>query len=201
MSQALNIKRIQIIKNNRAVNEQSYWLSCFLKKAHEISKSDDPKAQNYTEKNLDLFNHLSFDLLTLENTIIAFCGVYNGNRFPTGVFRILNRCYVHTDHRSKKLGTFSQLNSQLLLPLQLQEFQDQIKLGFASREGINGRLFLEKWSALQLNRKWSTSDHLYHVAPQSDESTAFQYICYHGDSSYLDKMNYTSISEWKARYL
>lgn len=201
MSIASNLKRIQIVKNNSAVNEQSEWISRFLKKAYEISKSDDPKAQNYSEKNLDLLNHLSFDLLAIDDNIIAFCGIYNGHRFPTGVFRILNRCYVAPDHRVKKLGNFSQLNSQKLLPIQLQEFQQEIKLGFASREGINGHLFLEKWSSLQKNLHWTVSDHLYHVAPQSNKSTAFQHICYYGDPSYLKNIHHISPAVWKARYL
>lgn len=194
-------KRINIVHNHKFTAENLEWRDKLEKLSHKIQLSLDKKKANYSLEKIDLLGHLTFDLLTLEDQIVSFCGLYSGNRFQPGVYRALNRCYVFPQARTKKIGNFSNLNSTYLLPLQLIEFSDAIKFCFISREGKRGNLFLQKWQKLiKTSEHWSISNNLIHVAPHSQKSSAYQYICYKGPSHFLNGFHQISPREWETRY-
>lgn len=144
----------------------------------EISNGSDRLAHNYSLKNMDLPGHLSFDvLIDKHNNIISFSGVYNGGRYPEGVYRILNRTWVAKEARVSH-GSFKYLTSKYILPAQLKNFSADLKLIFVSRANTAGRLFLKKWQSRQNpEENWQVSENLVQVVPGVHKKSCFQYIC------------------------
>lgn len=144
----------------------------------KISAQSFAKAINYLPENMDLAGHLSFDLLVdSNNRILSFAGVYNGGRYPEGVYRVLNRTWVSEALRVQH-GAFPYLSSRLILPVQLQALAGQLKLIFVSRESLRGRLFLQKWKQNQPDSElWNVSDKLVQVVPGVKNQSCFQFIC------------------------
>lgn len=183
------------------MEDQQPWLARFKILLSQISSGNDKKKNNYTLEKIDLAGHLSFDLLTLDEKIIAFCGVYSGGRFPPGAFRILNRCYVVPEFRTKKLGRFADLNSKHLLNHQLQEHAAEIQFPFVSREGPDGEKFLRQWASQNApTDDWVVSEDMIHVVPKSTDASAFQFICYRQPQKHLQLFDRISANEWKSRY-
>lgn len=192
-------QRIQLINRYEYVKENSHWLEKLYKLIDKITASNDKKRENYSLKNIDLLGHLSFDLLVWRNEVISFCGVYSGGRYPKGAFRVLNRCYVVPEFRSKEIGGFSALNSQYLLREQLADFASDIEFPFISREGHLGYYFLKKWAEqYSPGKSWQVSDDVIHLVPTSSEFSAYQYICYPHKSSHLQNFKKISPSDWRA---
>jgi hypothetical protein len=150
-----------------------------------IAEGDDRRKINYSGKRLDLENHLAFDLLldAASEEVLAFCGVYNGGRYPKGVFRVLNRVYVHPKFRNPK-GLFEALGkqtllSQTLLPFHLWKYSDEIKTAFVSREAPLGRHFLKRWLLNNApDQNWQMKNDLVHVAPGGKDQSCFQFVVY-----------------------
>ncbi len=194
-------QRVQIVQNHLLVPSQSIWVERFLNLLEKIQQSSDKKKDNYSYKKLDLLGHLSFDLLTLDEQIIAFCGLYSGGRYPSGAYRILNRCYVAPEFRTNKWRSFSDLNSRFLLNLQLAEYQNEVCFPFVSREGLHGGKFLEHWSRNNApGKNWIVSNDMIHVVPKSHESSAYQFICYQSSSDFINHFNKITVDEWISRY-
>ncbi len=107
------------------------------------SSDREEKYLNYTPEGLDLTGHLTFDALVVEDEIVSFCGIYNGGRYPRGVYRILNRSFTRPDYRSSGLGV-RLLNSQFLVPIQIQNYVSQIDLAFVSIQEPHLRRALAK---------------------------------------------------------
>ncbi len=144
-----------------------------------ISRSKDRLAENYKLKNVDLSGHLTFDLLVDDNEkIISFAGIYNGGRYPEGVYRILNRTWTCESHRVSH-GAFPFLASKLILPNQLLRHAADLKLIFLSRQEAKGRLFLKRWVRHQTDaQSWEISNSFVQVAPESMKKSAFHHICF-----------------------
>ena len=137
-------KVINVIDNGKTVSE---WITPLEKLLEKISSGADRLAKNYSLQNMNLQDHLSFDILVNEkNEIISFAGVYNGGRFPEGVYRVLNRTWVHEDYRVQH-GAFAYLTSKYILPVQCERLRAKLKLVFVSRERLTGRRFLLKWAS------------------------------------------------------
>jgi hypothetical protein len=155
---------------------------------------------NYTCEGLDLENHLTFDALIDESgRVVTFCGVYNGGRYPEGVFRLLNRTYVHPDYRVGN-RRFPGITSKWIVPRQLELFRHRIRFGFISREGIGARHFMNRWVKSHApDPGWRVSQRLAHVSPRGRKKNAFQYIAY---KSYEPNVGWpletVSESEWLA---
>jgi hypothetical protein len=166
---------INIINNGQVVSE---WITPLEKLLQKISSGEDRLAQNYSLQNMKLAEHLSFDILLNEkNEIISFAGVYNGGRYPEGVYRVLNRTWVHEDYRVSH-GAFLYLTSKCILPVQLERLKSELKLVFVSRERLTGRRFLHKWVQHQEQPElWKVSEDLVQVVPNVEKKSCYQYIC------------------------
>lgn len=168
-------KVINVIDNGKIVSE---WITPLENLLLKISSSHDRLAQNYSLENMKLQEHLSFDILVNEkNEIISFAGVYSGGRYPEGVYRVLNRTWVHEDYRVSH-GAFLYLTSKYILPLQLERLKAKLKLVFVSRERLTGRRFLLKWAQHQLEPElWKVSNDLVQVVPNIEKKSCYQYVC------------------------
>ena len=135
-------KRVPLISPGYVNSE---WMGRFRDFLKSIETGTDPKRFNYTEKKLDLPGHLAFDLLVnSKEEIVTFCGIFNGGRYPKGVFRVINRVYVAPQYRVAH-GRFPFLASNYLFPVQMHEWGSRIKLAFISREHPKSRNYLKKW--------------------------------------------------------
>jgi len=148
----------------------------------KLAKSDDKLADNYKMENLQLRKHLSFDAaFTNNNELIAFCGIFNGGRYPDGIYRILNRTYVSPKFRIKGLrgGFFCTKN---ILTHQLNQYKDLISTAFVSVEELKGKSYLTAWIANAPpfnNSKWILSDGFVQVSNAHNKG-CYQYIAYNG---------------------
>lgn len=133
--------------------------------------------ENYSPKNLDIENHLIFSCLKYEHSIIAFCGIYNGSRYPEGVYRILNRSFIIPQKRT--LGIYDCFLSKHIVHEQLRLTQHLLGTLFISRPGRSSKTFLEFWKANCAPRhlEWSISERFVHVAPRGEKRDCYQYIC------------------------
>ena len=170
------LRVVNAVKNGLISAE---WRGPLLKLLDGISRSPHRMAHNYLLENLDLAGHLSFDLLVNDkNEIVSFAGVYNGGRYPDGVFRILNRTWVAESLRVRH-GAFPFLTSRLILPVQLANLAKELKLVFVSRDRPSAKYFLRKWRMHQPDpEQWQISEKMVHVVPEVDKAGCFQYICY-----------------------
>jgi hypothetical protein len=195
-------RRVQLVKNLKLVEANSHWLPVLENLTTEIQKSNDPKKRNYLIARLDLHRHLTFDLLVEGTSIVSFCGIYSGGRYPEGTYRVLNRCFVNPLYRTRTLGSFANLNSQFLLKEQLNEFKNNIELPFISREGRMGFNFLCFWAKkCAPTPGWIVSDTMVHVVPESFDSPAYQHICYPGEKHHLfTRIPSISKIEWTQRF-
>ena len=138
---------------------------------------------NYKIQKLDLESHLCFDLLLDSDSgeIVGGAGVFNGGRYPDGVYRVLNRSFIMPKFRTK--GLFPLLNTRHLLVKQLKDYRQDIKLAFVSRQGRNGAGFLTWWTKKfgALNEsapKWTVEHDFVHVAPGSNRQSGFHNIAW-----------------------
>jgi hypothetical protein len=193
--------RVQLVNRYKFVQENSLWLERLYTLLGHITASKDKKKNNYSLEYIDLLGHLSFDILTWKDQIIAFCGVYSGGRYPAGSFRVLNRCYVTPEFRTKNLGRFSALNSQYLLSEQLAEFSEEIEFPFISREGLLGYHFLKKWAdKFSPGKSWLVSEEMIHLVPHSSDSPAYQHISYPPHADHLKFFKKISRNDWQKLY-
>ncbi|MBC85728.1 MAG: hypothetical protein CL677_01005 [Bdellovibrionaceae bacterium] len=142
----------------------------------EAIQKEDKKGINYSPDSLRLVEHLSFDLLLDEDErILSFCGLFNGGRYPPGVYRALNRTWFHPSVRNS--GPFSFLASNYILPQQLEQCGTEISTLFISREGRFGHHFLEFWKRHQADHtNWTLSSGFVHVAPEGSTQSCYQRI-------------------------
>ena len=188
-------KVINVIDEGKVVSE---WIVPLETLLHKISKSSDRLALNYSLENMSLKEHLSFDILLNQvNEIISFAGVYNGGRYPEGVYRILNRTWVREDYRVKH-GAFAYLTSKYILPAQFERLKNKLKVVFVSRERLTGRRFLLKWVQHQPDFSvWTVSDQFVQVVPGIEKKSCYQYICSRAFADADWKPNKISSSQWE----
>lgn len=145
---------------------------------------------------LELDKHEQFDLIiNNENKdIMAWCGLFNGGRYPNGVFRIMNRLYINNDYRSKYFNPFT----RILYWAQRYRSRDKIKLLFLSREGEKGKRLVQNWVKRGASENgWKVSDDLIKVANGADKSS-YQFIAYKFfDNKLIWNPPFISLSEWK----
>lgn len=188
-------KVINVIDNGKIVSE---WITPLEKLLLKISSSSDRLAQNYNLENMRLQEHLSFDVLVNEkNEIISFAGVYSGGRYPEGVYRVLNRTWVHEDYRVSH-GAFLYLTSKYILPMQLERLKSKLKLVFVSRERLTGRRFLLKWAQHQPQPElWKVSEAFVQVVPNIEKKSCYQYICSQSFSEVVWNPQTLPLASWE----
>ena len=168
------LKILPIVRDYRIQPEH---LSLFEDLLRSIYQADDRLKDNYSPVCIDLNGHLCLDLLLdLNHRPIAFSGLYSGGRYPSGVYRALNRTYVHPDFRAAS-GVYVNWNSKFLLPRQLETYAGNIKVAFVSRETTKARGFLDLWTRKWApDSGWSVSSGMAHINPHSAAGSAYQYI-------------------------
>ena len=92
-------------------------------------------SNNYTE-DLYMEKHLIFTLgLDLKShNLIGFSGVYNGGRYPEGVYRVFNRTFTNPHYRV--YGKVPVFHSQCIFPHHFYYLKAHAKALFLSREGF-----------------------------------------------------------------
>lgn len=181
--------KLRKIVNNQEIIDSKYT-EILLRYLPNIT--EDKLAENYQLSNLMLNKHLSFDcIFTQDDEIVAFCGIFNGGRYPENVHRILNRTYVSPIYRNNALngGYFC---TQHILPYQLQQYN--LDTVFVSVEGRKGYPYLQQWvkHAPARDSIWRVSDKLYQVSDARNQG-CYQYIAVNGDFWTDDTVTY---EEW-----
>jgi hypothetical protein len=169
-------RHIQIIDDGKLVCD-SCWVDRIERECAAIVGRGERFSNNYTLRRLELEKHLSFDLLVDEKKIVTWAGLFNGGRYPHGVYRIMNRLYINPEYRSKTLAyvPFARLS---ILPLQLERYRARIRLLFLSRDGLRAKYFLRRWVKYNaFERDWEISPRLIQVA-SSEKRSGYQYIAF-----------------------
>lgn len=177
------IDRSPIVRRGKVINKSA------LKLLEDALNSYGPafgrKWRNYLTDALDLTGHLAYDICIDRRTrgVICGCGVYSGNRYPQGVFRVMNRSFVMPDFRQK--GPYELLSTRLLLGKQLDELKDEISACFVSREGPFGHYFLKRWSKQYSSyypgeESWQVPPQFFKVVPKGRSASAYQSIAFRG---------------------
>lgn len=174
MSSLLNdSKKIRLVYKGEVL----HWK--YLEQLQEyIKDSADTYSNNYTFKHLHLEQHLALDcLVDNHDKIFALAGVFNGGRYPDGVYRVLNRLWARSDYRT---GASSPFLSQTFLPEQLKEFEEIIDVAFVSIQGQKGKKFLNNtWQKIapKWGIGWRTFPLIVKVSP-SVRKAGYQYVSY-----------------------
>lgn len=190
-------KHINIVTNNKICCD-SKWINLIKKECDSIAKSNDSLAKNYTWDNLQVEKHKSFDILVHNDEIVSWCGLFNGGRYPTGIYRIMNRLYLNPKYRNKKYPAYAR---HILYPYQRSVHKDDIKMLFLSRDGLAGKYHNLRWIKYSSGEEgWTLSDYMIQVC-NAEKKGCYQYISYKNfsDVNMLDMWNPKSISEeeWK----
>jgi hypothetical protein len=191
-----DLRHIQIVDEGRIVCGER-WLKRIESEAEKMSASGHKFASNYSRQRLQLENHLSFDALVLGDEVVTWAGLYNGGRFPPGVFRVMNRLYISPKFRSPTCAyrPYARLK---ILPFQVHRYQSRIKRLIMSREGPSARYFLRRWVKYNApDSDWKITDRMIQVAP-AEERSCFQFIAYKDYSEIEWNPRSLTPAEWKA---
>lgn len=167
---------VKVIRENYI---DQYWVNKITEYVQSIENWQfSGKGDNYLDR-LNILSHFAFDVAVDEfENIVTFAGIYNGGRYPKGVYRVLNRTFVSPKHRSYN-GVFKGITTQIILKKQLDELQDQLKLVFVSREGQHAKNFLNFWvNNIAPNFCWEVSQNFVQVVPGARSQRSYQYIAY-----------------------
>lgn len=192
---------LKIIEIKTTLSIDSKWDEKLFNFFSTLASELGPKWENYTKRNFDLEGHLSYSILLHQGEIVTGCGIYNGGRYPAGIYRIMNRVFVSPEFRTFHKN-YPYLATKYLINGQLEKGEDSIKCYFTSREGENGHYFLKHW--IQNNEEilvkdWIVSDRLYHVAPNGENQSCYQYIAFPRlMSENINLIKSISLDEWKS---
>lgn len=159
----------------------------------KISKSGDKYAANYSFEHLELFKHKAFDVLVdSSGELVGWCGLFNGGRYPEGVFRIMNRLYLRPEYRS----SFFKPITRELYRRQVGRHRAGIRMLFLSRNELKGKYHLKRWIKYGAGEEgWKLSDGLVQVSP-THRQPGFQYIAYKKWSPVDWPLRMISEDEW-----
>lgn len=191
---------VNIIRDGKITNQPYY--DAFLSKIDEIKRYDDKKKENYTLERMDLFNHLSFDmLLSDDDEIMCFSGLYNRPSskvvpgWPAGVYRLSNRTYIDRKFRTPT-STF--LSTRFINPVQITKHKDDIKFAFISREHPKSRFYFKKLKqTIDYYDDWTIDDNLVQVVPNVEKQSSYQCIIYKSYGTESHGFKRITEEEWK----
>lgn len=122
--------------------------------------------ENYTQS-LHIEKHLIFTMgLDMEShELIGFSGVYNGGRYPEGVYRIFNRTFTNSKYRV--YGKVPAFHSTCIFPHHFHYLKTHAKVLFFSREGFAKKSIQRICKSLKDITKtdWIQPKGFYKVAP------------------------------------
>ena len=169
-------EQVTLIDKGVWVADRSFYYPLIDAESKKILASGDKYSENYSMKRLELDKHQAFDLLILKATgeLVGWCGLFNGNRYPEGVYRIMNRLYLNPHYRSHYFKPYT----RTLYFDQIKRNRDVIKLLFLSRNGLKARFHLKHWVKYGCGEKdWKISQNLIKVA-NAENQMCYQYIAY-----------------------
>lgn len=175
MRESPDFKHIIIRDQNRWAHSDPSLIELIRNECDFIRRSQDRFAKNYTFERLDLPRHHAFDLLLdPEGQIAGWCGLYNGGRYPDGVFRIMNRLYLHPRYRN----TFFKPYTRQLYFDQVRRHRSVIRALFLSRNSLKGLYHVRRWVKYGAGEPgWEVSPGLVKVAP-CEKKVCYQYIAF-----------------------
>lgn len=201
ISYSKNDFQIINVSNNGILNENfidKFYQFCFDNITEDTTKLFD----NYTPKNLDLENHLTFDcLVDKDNTIIGFCGVYNGGRYAEGTYRIGNRMFKNQNYRVN----FPILSlTRFLIAEQIERIHNHVDIVFISMHEDNKQKIFHKFlSHININKivmqnfnNWTIEDNYFHVAPNGNNQNCYQQIVWSSKTNSKIKIPMITLDEY-----
>ena len=187
--------KIKNVITDGIITDQSLFNN-LIKILEDIQLSNDPLKENYSFKRMDLLGHKSFDMmLTDDDDVICFSGLYHRNTWPEGFYRISNRTYVLPNHRT---STYNFINPSNIGPYQISKHKNSIKLVFISREKAKGRFYFKKLQKLvDYYKNWTISNDMVKLV-DNNNSSSYQYIIYNScDGESVNKFESISEQQWR----
>jgi hypothetical protein len=140
-------------------------------------EANDPRAANFSEINFELEKHLDYTALADSNgQLITACGLFNGGRYPDGVYRCMNRTFVSPKFRVSH-ALYPGFATRYILPYQLEKYSSFLQSLFTSREKPKGRYFLKRWARLASEYgDWTVQDDMVQVNPGVESRNSYQAI-------------------------
>jgi len=174
MLESLSLRLINVARDRRIICDQQH-VDLIRSECQRMAASDHRLAQNYTWDNLQVAEHESFDMLMCDDHIVTWCGLFNGGRYPDGVFRIMNRLYLNPRYRSNLYPAYAR---ELIYPYQRQQHMHNIKLLFLSRQDIKGKYHLRRWIKYHCGETgWRLSKKLVQVS-DCQQRSCYQYMAF-----------------------
>jgi hypothetical protein len=168
------LKLIHVASQGQLICEQHY-VDMIQHECQKILASGHRLAANYSWDNLQVREHQNFDMLLHGDEIVTWCGLYNGLRYPAGVFRIMNRLYLNPLYRQALYPAYAR---DMIYPYQLAQNVDKIKVLFLSRDDIKGKFHLKRWVKYHCGEPgWRVSKNMVQVSDCRKRS-CYQYIAF-----------------------
>ena len=162
----------------------------------DILSSNDKLKNNYSMAALDLKNHKSFDaLLSDDDELICFSGLYHRPYWPVGFYRISNRTYVMPKFRTT---SYNFLNPSNIGPHQIFKHVKDIKMAFISRENAKGKFYFKKLQReVDYYKDWNISSNMLQLV-NSEKQSSYQYVIYKNfGSSSINEFNSVTEEQWR----
>jgi hypothetical protein len=170
----------------------------------DILSSDDKLKNNYSMAGLDLKNHKSFDaLLSDDDELICFSGLYHRPYWPAGFYRISNRTYVMPKFRTT---SYNFLNPANIGPHQIFKHVENmpmtvsptVKIAFISRENAKAKFYFKKLQReVDYYKDWHISSNMLQLV-NSEKQSSYQYVIYKNyDRSSINEFNSITEEEWR----
>lgn len=149
--------------------------SYFDKMMSLLSADESKRNENYTYENMDFKNHLTYDLLlTDDDEIICFSGLYSRPGWGERIYRSSNRTYVNPKFRNNAYNFY---NPMYIVPHQVTKFQSHIDIVFSSREHYKSEFFFKKAkTVVDFYKDWVIMDNMIKVVPTSTKKSAYQKV-------------------------
>lgn len=182
-----------VIKYGNVTHQYNYKV--FLDLLSKISK-DDKRHVNYTLDKIDLTNHITFDLLMSDdNEILCFSGLYNRPEWGIGVYRSSNRTYINPIYRKRYYNFF---NPTYIVPHQIREHLHEINFVFNSREHIKSKYYFKKAKKIvPFYNDWIIAEKMAKVVPRSNSKSAYQGIMYKNFTNICFPFDTINYNKWR----
>lgn len=160
-----------------SLKDKDFWIYDFNKKIDQILKSNDPKKDNYNNKNFNLNDLNEISIIYMENELICFSSVWTKKYYPYNTFRILNRAWKDPSIRWRKPAYY--VLSDLMVKHQIEACKKiNADYAFISTEG-NRKLWLKKW-VMEANKQGFNFKQIDGMAKVCDgeKSKCYQNVAY-----------------------
>lgn len=175
------MKVVNVIRNGVVSDQDAFAM--LVGTIGGVEDSVDQKKNNYTLTNLDLENHLSYDMLVNDQDgVICFSGIYKRPPskyvpgWPDGFYRICNRTYVNPAFRTSMYQFF---NPNIIGEQQIRENADLIRFAFISREKPKAKYtFIKMKNSFPYYSDWTVHPLMVQVVPTVEKKSAYHRVFY-----------------------